>query len=195
MWLPIFHVLMALTFFGRFTMKLFLILALGLVLSANAFAYSSGVSGDPGQGFNDVETKVATKSVTAGYSDAISKGNGLFYEVADLDGHTVSRDYSGTYNTALATRAHQACIATKDVATGDVAGFPCVTKGYVDYALYSVATALTPITEGDYLCITDAATAKGKFVTCGSGITSDFIALESKAAVADGTIKVMVKSK
>jgi len=176
-------------------MKLFLTLALSALLSASAFAYVSAPSGDPGQGFVDVEFKVAVKSETAGYSDAVSKGHGLFYEVADLDGYTVSREYSGTYNTALATRAHQACIASKDVATGDVAGFPCVVKGYVDYALYSVASVNTPITEGDYLCITDAATAKGRFVTCGSGITSQFIAMESKASVADGTIKVKVGEK
>lgn len=174
-------------------MKLFFTLALSLVLSANAFAYSSGVSGDPGQGFVDVETKVVKKSETAAYDDAISKGHGLFYENAALTGlYTVSREYSGTYNTALATRLNEACIAAKDVATGDAGGFPCVVRGYVDYALYSVDTVNTPITAGDYLCITDAATAKGRFVTCGSGITSKFIALESKAAVADGTIKVKV---
>lgn len=177
-------------------MKLFLTLALSLVLSANAFAYSSGEAGQPNLGFRDVETKTVVKSETAGYSDAISKGHAVFYENAALTGlYTVSRDYSGTYNTALATRLNEACIATKDVATGDVGGFPCVVKGYVDYALYSVASVSTPITAGDYLCITDAATAKGRLVPCDTNVTSKFIALESKAAVADGTIKVKVGEK
>lgn len=176
-------------------MKLFLTLAVSLALTANAFAYSSGVSGDPGQGFVDVETKTAVKSETASYSDAISKGHGLFYELADLDGQTVSREYAGTYNTAATARAFQACIAAKDVATGDVGGFPCVTKGFVDYALYSVDTTSTPINAGDYLCITDAATAKGRLVPCGANVVSGIVALEAKTAVADGTIKVMVNSK
>lgn len=174
-------------------MKNLLILALVALFGTNAFAYDSAPSGDPGQGFVDYETKTVVKSETAGYSDAISKGHGLFYENAALTGlYTVSREYSGTYNTALATRLNEACIAAQDVATGNVGGFRCVTKGYVDYALYSVNTVNCPITAGDYLCITDAATAKGRFVTCGSGVTSKFIALESKSAVADGTIKVKV---
>ena len=175
-------------------MKLFLTLALSLLLSVDALAYSSGVSGDPGQGFVDYETKTVVKSETAAYSDAVSKGHALFYENAALTGlYTVSREYSGTYNTALASRLNHACIATKDVATGDVGGFPCVVRGYVDYALYSVDSVNAPITAGDYLCITDAATAKGRLVTCGSGVVSKFIALESKASVADGTIKIKVQ--
>lgn len=177
-------------------MKLFLTIAASLVLSANAFAYSSGPAGDPVQGFRDVETKTVVKSATAGYSDAISKGHAVFYENAAITGlYTVSREYSGTYNTALATRLNEACIAAKDVATGDVGGFPCVVKGYVDYALYSVDTVNTPINAGDYLCISDAATSKGRLVGCASGITSKFIALEAKAAVADGSIKVKVSER
>lgn len=174
-------------------MKLFLTLIAGLVLSINAMAYSSGVSGDPGQGFVDVETKTVVKSTTDGYSDAVSKGHALFYENAALTGlYTVSRDYSGTYNTALATRLNEACIASKDVATGDVGGFPCVIRGYVDYAIYSAAPG-TYITAGDYLCISDVSTSKGHLVKCGSGITSKFIAIEDKVAtVTGGTIKVKV---
>lgn len=158
-----------------------------------AEAYNSAVSGDPGQGFVDVETKVAVKSATAGYSDAISKGHAVFYENAALTGlYTVSRDYSGTYNTALATRLNEACIASKDVATGDVGGFPCVVRGYVDYAIYSAEPG-TYITAGDYLCISDVSTSKGHLVKCGSGITSKFIAIEDKVAtVSGGTMKVKV---
>lgn len=174
-------------------MKLFLTLTLGLALSVNAFAYSSGVSGDPVQGFRDVETKTVIKSETAGYSDAISKGNALFYEKAAIAGlYTVSMDYDGTYNSQAAVSAHNACIATKDVATGDVAGFPCVTKGYVDYALYDAVASFAPIAIGDYLCISDEATVKGRLVKCGSNIVSKFIALEAKSSTGAGTIKVKI---
>lgn len=179
-------------------MKLFLTLAVGLVLSVNALAYVSAPSGDPVLGFRDVETKTVVKSETAAYSDAISKGHAVFYE--DGSGipaglYTVSREFSGTYNTQASVLSAQACIAAKDVATGDVAGFPCVTKGYVDYALYSVASVNTPILKGTYLCITDAATAKGRLVPCASNVVSQFIALEDKSSVADGTIKVRVDAQ
>lgn len=176
-------------------MKNFLTLILGLVLSINAFAYSSGTSGDPAQGFRDFETKTVVKSATDGYSAAISKGHALFYE--DGSGiptglYTVSREYSGTYNTALATRSAEACIAAKDVATGDTAGFPCVVRGYVDYAIYSAVTLYAPIAVGDYLCISDQDTVKGYLVKCGSGVTSKFVALEAKSTTGTGTIKVKI---
>lgn len=174
-------------------MKLFLTLIAGLVLSINAMAYSSGVSGDPVQGFVDVETKTVVKSVADGYSDAVSRGHALFYDNASIAGlYTVSRDYSGTYNTALATRMNEACIAVKDVATGDVGAFPCVVRGYVDYALYSAVTSFAAITAGDYLCISDEASVKGRLVKCGSGVTSKFVALEDKLTTATGTMKVKV---
>lgn len=179
-------------------MKLFAALVLALVVSANAFAYSSAPAGDPVLGFRDIETKTVVKSETAGYSDAISKGHAVFYEDGSgiPDGlYTVSRDYSGTYNTSVASLTAHACIASKAVATGDQGGFPCVTKGYVDYALYSVASASTPIQAGNYLCITDAATAKGRLVSCASGVVSQFVALEAKTSVADGTIKIAVQAR
>lgn len=175
--------------------KNFLILGLALAAlgSFEAQAYNSAPSGQPQLGFVDVETKVAVKSTADGYSDAISKGHALFYDNATIAGlYTVSRDYSGTYNTALATRMNEACIATKDVATGDVGGFPCVVRGYVDYALYSAVTSFAPITAGDYLCISDEASVKGRLVKCGSGVTSKFIALEDKLTTGTGTMKVKV---
>jgi hypothetical protein len=188
---------MALTFSGVFQMKNFLYTTLaGLVLATNAMAFSSAPSGDPVLGFRDVETATVIKvdSVT-GYDDAVSKGHALFFEdgVGGLSGlYQVSRNYSGTYNTALASKL-SACIATKDVATGDVAGFPCAVKGYVDYALYSVAGIYDPISVGSYLCISDQATALGRLVGCASGVTSPFIALEAKTT-GSGSIKVRIVS-
>ncbi len=179
-------------------MKLFLTLIVGALLSVNAFAYSSAESGDVGQGFRDYETKTVVKSVTALYSDAITKGDVLFYSDAsgELAGlYTVSKYFGGTPNAALATRTYEACVAKKDVATGDVGGFPCVVKGYVAEAAYDVVATATQIAVGDYLCISNAATAKGKLVACASGVTSKFIALEAKAATAQGFIKVKVDEK
>lgn len=174
-----------------------LIISLALLTSSLAFAYQSAPAGDPNLGFRDVETKSVIKvDGVAAYEDAISKGMGLFYE--DGTGspaglYKVSRNYSGTYNTAAASLV-TACIAARDVATGDVAGFPCVTKGYVDYALYTVATG-NAIAIGTYLCVDDLATARGKLVGCGSGITSPFVALEAKGENTSGTIKVKVNSQ
>ena len=176
---------------------LFSLLA-GLVVAANAFAYSSGDAGDPNLTFRDVETKSVVKvdSVT-GYDAAISKGHALFYEDGSggLSGlYLVSRNYSGTYNTALASKV-SACIASKDIATGNLAAFPCVTKGYVDYALYNTETNC-PIVKGDYLCISDLSTSLGRLVPCASGITSPFVALEDKSGSGGaGTIKISVQSK
>jgi len=178
-------------------MKIFSTLILSLVLSLSAYAYNSAPSGDVGQGFRDVEYKTVKKvDGVTGYDDAVSKGHGLFYEdgAGSPDGlYKVSRNYSGTPNTAAASLV-SACIAAKDVATGDVGGFPCVTKGYVDYAIYTVATG-NAIGIGTYMCVNDAATARGYLVGCGSGITSPFVALEAKAENTSGTIKISVNSR
>lgn len=179
-------------------MKNFLLsLFAGLVVATNALAYTSAPSGDPNNGFRDVEyaTVVKVDSVT-GYDAAISKGHALFYEDGSggLSGlYQVSRAYSGTQNTALASRV-SACIAAKDVATGDLGGFPCVTKGYVDYAKYAAVTFHAPITKGGYLCISNSATSLGFLVPCASGVTSPFIALEDKSSTGTGTMKVRVVS-
>lgn len=174
----------------------FLVLIAGLVLAANAFAYSSAPAGDPNLGYADVEYKSVVKvDGVTGYEDAISKGHGVFYEdgTGGLSGlYKVSRNYSGTYNTALASKV-SACIAARDVASGDTGAFGCVTKGYLDYAKYVSVTNM-PITKGDYLCISNLATSLGLLVPCNTGITSPFVALESKGA-GTGTIKIAVQAR
>lgn len=175
-------------------MKNFLILALALAVSAPAYAYVSAPSGDPALGFRDVETKTVTLADDAGYNDAVSKGMGLFYEdgAGSLEGmYEVSRNFSGTYNTAAATLA-TACIAAKDFASADQGSFPCVTKGYLDYGVYD---ATAPIAKGDYLCVSDLASVRGKLVACGSGITSPFQALEAKASGSGSNLKVKVNAQ
>lgn len=180
-------------------MKQFLFALVGaLTLAVNAYAYTSAPSGDPVLGFRDTEYRTVVKvdSVT-GYDDAITKGMGVFFEDDGAgtitSGYKVSINYSGTYNTALASRL-SACIAARNVATGDLGGFPCVVKGYVDYALYSAVASFAPIAKGDYLCISDEATVMGRLVKCGSGVTSPYISLEDKTSTATGTIKIQVVS-
>lgn len=177
------------------TLSLLLLASLALAPQL-ASAYSSAPAGDPARGFRDTETKTVVKvDDETGYDDAISKGHALFYENGSGPGelYTVSRNYSGTYNTAAASLV-SACIASKDVATGDLAGFPCVTKGFVDYALYSQGVG-SSIAVGTYMCISDLATSKGRLVGCGSGVTSPFIALEAKGESTSGTLKIAIDSK
>lgn len=179
-------------------MKTTLTFILAMVLPLAAHAYESGLSGDPNLGFRDAELQTMVKvDGVAGYQDAITKGMGIFYEDGTGDpssGYKGSINYSGTYNTALAQKL-TACIAARSVASGDLGGFPCVSNGYVDYALYSaVASPGAPIAIGDYLCVSNLATSLGRLVKCGSGIISPFIALEAKTATASGAIKIRVVS-
>ena len=179
-------------------MKTKFALLLGLTLAVNAHAFVSAPSGDPvNSGFRDAEFMSAVKvDGVTGYQDAISKGHAVFFEDGagtPGDGYKVSRNYSGTYNTALASKL-TACIAARDVASGDLGAFPCVTKGYVDYALYSTVASFAEIIVGSYLCVSNLSTSLGRLVVCGSGITSPFIALEAKTGTASGTIKIRVVS-
>lgn len=165
---------------------------LALVISINAHAYNAGGVGDPTLGQFDAMTKVAVKSAVASYSDAITKGHGLYLDENDYTGaYTVSR-YSSLVTASVPTAAQQvqfSCIAARDVATGDTAGFPCVVRGYVDYAIYD---ATAPILKLNYLCVGTAASIKGKFVSCPSG-TSNVIALEQKMSGSGVNLKVLVK--
>lgn len=168
-----------------------LFLLLALVVSADAYAYTSASGNDPSNGSYDVESKVAVKSEDASYSDAISKGHALYYQEDALTGlFTVSRYYSGNEIAATAV-PYQACIAQRDVATGDTGGFPCATRGYVDYAIYDAASS---ITVGNYLCIGTDATVKGKLINCDSNVVSNFISLETKASGSGSNLKVRINS-
>ena len=174
-------------------MKYLLIGLLSVFLGLNAHAYVSTQGVDPAVGGVDLEYKSAVKSETASYSDAITKGHGLFYDENDFaKAYKVSRNYAAANgNSALGTK-FAACIAARDVATGDTATFPCVTKGYVDYAIYD---ATQPIVLGDYLCIGSAASVRGKLITCGAGLISPFMALEAKASGTGSTLKVLVNGR
>jgi len=82
------------------------------------------------------------------------KGHALYYSENELTGlYKVTRAYSGTGSDAASAK-QIACIAARAVATGDAAAFPCVTKGYVDYAYYD---ATGGIAVGGYLCVGSAA--------------------------------------
>lgn len=169
-----------------------ILLAIALFLGANsAHAYVSNQGTDPAVGGYEIEYKSAVKSTTDLYSDAISQGHGLFYDENDYVGlYKVSRYSSKTINNA-ASMKFAACIASKDIATGNTGLFPCVTRGYVDYARYVVATNST-IAAGDYLCIGTAASNKGSFLPCGSGVITQFVALEAKTSGSTG-LKVLIK--
>lgn len=169
----------------------YLVLA-ALVFSANAHAYLSASGNDPENGSYDTETKVAVKSEEATYSDAISKGHGLYYSENELTGlYVVSRYYSGAGNDAASAKLI-ACIAGRDVATGDVAGFPCAVRGYVDYAIYD---ATSSISKGNYLCVGNAATVKGKLINCNANVVSPIVSLEGKASGSGSNLKVMLLNK
>lgn len=171
-------------------MKLILALVLALAAS-NAHAYTSASGNDPTAGSYDAEVKVAVKSEAALYSDNILKGQALHYSENELTGlYKVSKYYSGTSNATTAV-PYQACIARRDVATGDVAGFPCVVRGYVDYAYYD---ATAPIFAGNYLCIGTAASVKGALIDCNTSVTSRFIALENKLTGSGTNLKVRITS-
>jgi len=173
-------------------MKLILALALSLCLGTPAHAYLSASGNDPSSGSYDTETKVAVKSEVALYSDAIAVGQGLYYSETELTGlYKVSRFYSGTgFDAASAKQV--ACIAARAVATGDTAGFPCVTRGYVANAIYDAAA---PILVGNYLCVGTAASVKGKLISCGASVVSPFVALEAKASGSGTDLEVSVESK
>lgn len=173
-------------------MKSLFAVLVGLFAVVSANAYYSSQGNDPNLGSYDTEYKVAVKSETASYSDAISRGHALYYSENELTGlYKVSRYYSGTANAATAV-PFKACIAARAVETGDVAGFPCVTKGYVDYARYDATAGFA---KGKYLCVGTAATVKGVLIACDTNVVSKFISLETKASGSGSDLKVRVLSE
>lgn len=175
-----------------------LALLVALALPLNALAYVSNQGTDPGVGGYEQEYKSVTKSTTASYSDAITKGHAVFYDENDYTGlYKVSRYNSQTQFGAASAKYH-ACITTRDVATGDTSLFPCVTRGYVEYVQFIAGDSASgnnvKITAGDYLCIGTGATNKGKLLPCNSSVISPFLALETKTS--SGTsLKVRVRSE
>lgn len=109
-------------------MKNILILALGLALSASAFAYE-GNTPDPKNGQGDIETKLFVKSAAAGFSDNISKGQMLAYGVqtGENDGYTMTHIIGQT----VPGQNEVSCLSLDDVATGDTGYHLCQTKGFV----------------------------------------------------------------
>jgi hypothetical protein len=172
-------------------MKKFLTILALLVFPAAAFAYTSHQGTDPRLGNFEYEVKTAQKSSTADYNAALAKGSALFYSTAtgELAGlYKVSAHTASGATTATAL-PYQACIATRAVATADTSLFPCVTRGYVDYALYSAA--VDAIVAGDYLC----PNGSGVLVKCTAGVVSRFIALEAKSSGTGSNLKVRVRSE
>ena len=168
-------------------MKKYLVILMALFVSANALAYVSSEGNDPNLGNYDAEYKSAVKSETALYSDAISKGHGLYYDLNSYTGlYKVSRYRTATANAAAGVLFH-ACIAGRGVATGDTAAFPCVVRGYVDYARYD---ATSPIAVGGYLCIGTAASVKGVLIGCAANVTSGIVSLEAKSSGSGSDLKV-----
>jgi len=177
-------------------MKLILALVLAFGFTADAHAYLSASANDPSAGSYDTETKVAVKSALATFSDAIEKGHALFYSEDELTGlYKVSRYHSLASGETAAAAKFIACIAARNVATGDTAGFPCATRGYVDYAKYKAVETVEAIALGGYLCVGTTASAKGVLIPCAANVVSPIVALEAKTATGSGTIKVMINSK
>lgn len=176
-----------------------------LFFATNAFGYTSGQSNPPA-GAPELEFRSVKKSETAGFSDAISKGHILTYDIRNTnDGYTVTR--VGGNNVASANII--ACVAPRAIATGDTAIYRCVSKGYVDFLRYD---ATTPIAVGSKIC----ADASGVAVVCaacsiaGDGVppgaanncrfgtateNSPIVALEAKASGTGSDLKVLIKSR
>lgn len=125
-----------------------LLLTIGFCFSGNAFAYSSNTGADPVNGSPNVETKVYKKSTTAGFSNAIARGDllSLSTQTNEVDGYTMTRVGENTSNdTNLVS-----CVALDTVATGDLAYHVCQTKGFVDFLRWDASAAA--IVAGQKLC-------------------------------------------
>lgn len=181
----------------------YLLVAVAFLMSGLAFGYSSGPGADPANGSYDIQYKAVVKTTSgsdaSGLSSSISKGHVLTY---DLDNNA-----AGAYvvtrigeNTSLG-QAQVACIADKDIATGDAGAYRCVTKGYVDFARYDATTAFSA---GQKLCSNE----EGVLVVCaacvndassendcrygGATSQSGITALEAKASGTGSNLKVLV---
>lgn len=129
----------------------FAITLCALFASERASAYSSAVGPDPKNGEGNVEYKFIVKSIVAGESGAIAKGDVLTYASA-YDGYTVTNMQSA--NDGVSQNA-LACIASEPVASGDVGYHKCATRGYIDYLSYQGGAG--GFTIFDSLCVTGSA--------------------------------------
>lgn len=185
------------------------LLITSLCVSGNAFAYSSNVGADPVNDAHDVEYRVYKKSTTAGFSDAIVRGDLLSYSTqsGEVDGYTMTKVGE---NTALDTNL-VACVALDSVATGDLAYHRCQTKGFVDFLKWDATTA---IVAGQKLCplsgigYSGTAGFEGRAGTCAAcqiGVDADnncrldsattnsaIISLEAKGADSGSNLKAIL---
>jgi len=182
-------------------MKKFLLI-LGLALLANPFteeahAYSSQVGVDPdksgiGNGSdggpmgNEIETKAAKKSATAGRSEALIAGIVVGYEPTAGDGYTVTRAIAQTER-GLNTLAG---VVTDVVATGDTSYHRIITKGF---ARVRYNGSVYAITAGRRACVDASGVVRGCALGAALEATANtgIVPLESKTG--SGTdLKVMI---
>lgn len=168
-----------------------LFVLVALLVSANAYAYTSASGNDPNLGNYDRESKVAVKTEATSHSDALSVGHVVYYYESSLTGlYTVSLYHSENAGNTLAASKFIAGVVERAVATGDVAGFPITVRGYTT-ARYD---ATSPISKGGYLCVGTAASVRGKLIGCDANVTSPIVALEAKASGSGTDLKVRLNS-
>lgn len=164
-----------------------LLLVLALVAPLTSQAYQTIVGADPSV-TPDKEYKSAQKSITSGYSDAITGSNELLsydYVNTPAGGYSVSRvGGGGTTNPEGATLIMG--VGTRTVATGDLAYFLVQTRGYATVK-YDATVA---ITRGVPVC----ANSVGAAVRCSgfAASASKVIPLETKSSGTGTDLKVLL---
>lgn len=182
--------------------QILLVALLALTFAGKAFGYTSGQA-SPVDSAPEREYRVVVKSTTAGFSDAISKGDVLKLDTVNSnDGYTVTR--VGENN--VATTSLIACIAEKAIATGNDAQVRCISKGYVDFASYDASGGFG-IRAGQKLCMNGVGAAVpcaacdnalGFVNSCWLGsatANSPITALEAKASGTGSNLKVYINSR
>jgi len=183
------------------------LLLLGSPLKAKAYWSASANSpvptGSNGEiGTYDVEYKSVVKSQLAGYSDALSYGQAVYY---DIDNSSTGASYVSLENlnnnggggyTATAAKFVAGIVARQSsfgVATGDTSSFPIAVRGFVNYAL---CDSTLPIGVGNYLCVGTGATVRGKLIDCGSGVVSPILAISADSHGSTGcSVNVIMNSQ
>lgn len=183
--------------------QILLVTMLALTVSGNAFGYTSGQS-SPVDGAEEREYRVIVKSATAGFSDAVAKGNLLKLDTINSnDGYTVTR--VGANN--VATTNLITCIAEKAIATGTDSQVRCISKGYVDFVTYDASGGFG-IRAGQKLCMSAAGLAipcaacdagtPGFVNDCRLGTAtqnSPITSLEAKASGTGSDLKVYINAR